>query len=86
MSGNADSVGPYRVLRDEAPDERVRSGWRLDGPGLSAGSGRRFAFDESRERLADIAALMNFAFAQGEAALASGQGKKNEAPAGAGKA
>ena len=39
------------------------SGYQLDGPGLRMA--RVFRGEESRERLEDIADLMNFAFEQG---------------------
>jgi hypothetical protein len=50
----------YRVRKVEQP---WGSGYRLDGPGLQME--RALRDEESRERLEDIANLMNFAFEQG---------------------
>ena len=55
----------YKVSRIQAP---WGDGYRLDGPGLQMD--RPFRSEESRERLEDIANLMNFAFEQGRKMVA----------------
>jgi len=47
------------------------SGYRLEGPGLQ--TERVFRGEESRERLEDIADLMNFAFEQGRRVVEADQ-------------
>ena len=56
-------TGPYRVERVETPQGPH---WRLAGPGLPAS--RAYPWEEYRDKLAEIAQLMNFAFEQGAAA------------------
>jgi hypothetical protein len=57
----SEALGPYRV-QSSATREDVPREWRLTGPGLDL---RGFRFPESRERLEDLAKLMNLAFAAG---------------------
>jgi hypothetical protein len=52
-------------------EDSRRSGYLLEGPGLVAE--RVFRGEESRERLQDIADLMNFAFEQGRQVVAAEQ-------------
>ncbi|HYE19963.1 MAG TPA: hypothetical protein VEA69_16050 [Tepidisphaeraceae bacterium] len=52
--------GPYRVDRVETPQGPH---WRLAGPGLPPS--KAYHGDEFRDKLAEIAHLMNFAYDQG---------------------
>jgi len=52
--------GPYRVERVDTPDGPA---WRLVGPGLD--HAKLYAWEEVREKLTEMAHLMNFAYAQG---------------------
>ena len=51
--------GPYQVERIDTPDGPR---WRLSGPGLEAT--KAYPWEEFREKLNEMAALMNFAWAQ----------------------
>ena len=51
--------GPYRVERIQTPDGPA---WRLAGPGLD--DAKAYPWEEFREKLAEMAHLMNFAYAQ----------------------
>jgi hypothetical protein len=53
-------AGPYRVERVDTADGPA---WRLVGPGLE--NAKLYAWEEVREKLAEMAHLMNFAYAQG---------------------
>ena len=55
----AEKKGPYRVERVESPKGPA---WRLAGPGLE--DGKAYPYDEVREKLEEIARLMNFAWVQ----------------------
>jgi hypothetical protein len=61
-------TGKYKV---NTIHESWGSGYQLDGPGLRMA--RVFRGEESRERLEDIADLMNFAFEQGRHLIDLGQ-------------
>lgn len=52
--------GPYFVKRVETPNGPA---WRLCGPGLDRT--RAYPWDEFRDKLDDVARLMNFAWRQG---------------------
>jgi hypothetical protein len=54
-----DQGGPYRVERVDTADGPA---WRLVGPGLE--NAKLYAWEEVREKLAEMAHLMNFAYAQ----------------------
>lgn len=56
------SAGPYRVERVHTPDGPR---WRLAGPGLTGT--RTYPWEEFREKLGELADLMNFAWQQGRA-------------------
>ena len=51
--------GHYRVERVDTPEGPA---WRLAGPGLE--EGKAYPWEEFREKLAEMAHLMNFAYAQ----------------------
>ena len=51
--------GPYRVERIDTPDGPR---WRLSGPGLEAT--KAYPWEEFREKLHEMAELMNFAWSQ----------------------
>ena len=51
--------GPYRVERIQTCDGPA---WRLAGPGLD--DAKAYPWEEFREKLAEMAHLMNFAYAQ----------------------
>jgi len=51
--------GPYRVERVATPDGPR---WRLSGPGLEAT--KAYPWEEFREKLNEMAELMNFAWGQ----------------------
>ena len=53
------SPGPYRVERVETPHGPR---WRLSGPGLEAT--KAYPWEEFREKLNEMAELMNFAWVQ----------------------
>jgi hypothetical protein len=55
----SDNPGPYRVERVETDDGPA---WRLTGPGLD--HAKLYAWEEVREKLTEMAHLMNFAYAQ----------------------
>ena len=63
MSRTSQSTGPYRVERVETP-QGPRC--RLTGPGLEGG--KTYPWDEVREKLAEMAELMNFAWQQASVA------------------
>jgi hypothetical protein len=54
-----DTNGPYHVERVETPDGPC---WRLSGPGL--GQGKGYPWEEAKEKLGEMAKLMNFAWQQ----------------------
>lgn len=54
--------GPYRVEQTPGPDGNPR--WRLTGPGL--GPTKAYPWAEVRDKLDELAALMNFAWRQGQ--------------------
>lgn len=56
-----DVAGPYRVERVETPQGPA---WRLVGPGLS--ETKAYPWEEFRDKLAQMASLMNFAWHQCE--------------------
>ena len=56
---HSNPAGPYRVERVETADGPR---WRLTGPGL-AGT-KAYPWDEFREKLGEMADLMNFAWRQ----------------------
>ena len=60
--------GPYHVERIEAPGGPR---WRLSGPGLD-GTTKTYPWDEVRDKLAQMAELMNFAWRQCEGRQKSG--------------
>ena len=53
------ATGPYRVERVDSPQG---PGWRLAGPGLEGG--KAYPWEEVREKLREMAELMNFAWRQ----------------------
>jgi hypothetical protein len=53
------AAGPYRVERVETADGPR---WRLTGPGL--GGTKAYPWEEFREKLREMADLMNFAWRQ----------------------
>ncbi len=57
--------GPYRVEREETPQGPR---WRLAGPGLEAV--KSYEWEEAREKLREMAELMNFAWRQAKMAAA----------------
>jgi hypothetical protein len=61
--------GPYHVERLDGPDG---ARWRLAGPGLPDTKG--YPWEEAREKLGEMAALMNFAWHQAQSA----QGLQND--------
>jgi hypothetical protein len=56
-------TGPYRVEREETPQGPR---WRLAGPGLDGV--KSYEWEEAREKLREMAELMNFAWRQAEMA------------------
>ena len=52
-------AGPYHVEQLETPEGPE---WHLAGPGLEGTKG--YAWEEVREKLSEMAALMNFAWRQ----------------------
>ena len=56
---SSSTPGPYRVERIDTP-EGPR--WRLSGPGLEVT--KAYPWEEFREKLNEMAELMNFAWAQ----------------------
>ena len=54
-------TGPYRVERIETPQGPR---WRLAGPGLEGV--KSYEWEEAREKLREMAELMNFAWRQAE--------------------
>lgn len=58
------ATGPYHVQQTADPDGRPL--WRLAGPGL--GETRPYPWQEVREKLDELAAVMNFAWEQGRQA------------------
>jgi hypothetical protein len=62
--------GPYRVERVDTPDGPR---WRLSGPGLEAT--KAYPREEFREKLNEMAELMNFAWGQ-----ATREGQATEGP------
>jgi hypothetical protein len=60
---NPNPAGPYRVERVETSDGPR---WRLTGPGQ--GGTKAYPWDEFREKLGEMADLMNFAWRQAKAA------------------
>lgn len=62
--------GPYHVERIEGPGGPR---WRLSGPGLD-GSTKAYPWDEVRDKLAQMAELMNFAWRQCEASRGGAPG------------
>ncbi|HEX8524238.1 MAG TPA: hypothetical protein VF669_18430 [Tepidisphaeraceae bacterium] len=56
-----EGAGPYRVERVEGPKG---PSWRLVGPGLE--DPKAYPWDEFREKLEELARLMNFAWDQHE--------------------
>jgi len=57
-------TGPYRVERIETPQGPR---WRLAGPGLDGV--KSYEWEEAREKLREMAELMNFAWRQAELTL-----------------
>jgi hypothetical protein len=55
-------AGPYHVERLDTPQGPR---WRLAGPGLDGS--KSYPWEEIREKLTEMAALMNFAWGQCEA-------------------
>lgn len=53
------AIGPYRVEQFDGP---AGPRWRLTGPGLNDSKGH--PWQEVRERLEDLAAVMNFAWSE----------------------
>ncbi len=53
------SIGPYHVERIESPQGPQ---WRLAGPGLPPA--KAYPWEEFRDKLREIAELMNFAYEQ----------------------
>jgi hypothetical protein len=64
-------TGPYRVERDQTP-QGVR--WRLAGPGLDGV--KSYDWDEAREKLCEMAELMNFAWRQAKLASSGNPGEE----------
>jgi hypothetical protein len=62
------SDGPYRVERIETVDGPR---WRLSGPGLEGT--KAYPWEEVREKLHEMAELMNFAWRQASAARSHGE-------------
>jgi hypothetical protein len=58
----SEAAGPYHVERVETPDG---PGWRLAGPGL--GGVKAYPWEEVRDKLREMADLMNFAWRQAKA-------------------
>ena len=56
----ANQPGPYRV---ERVDSAGGPAWRLTGPGLD--DAKAYPWEEFREKLQEMAELMNFAYARG---------------------
>ena len=56
-----ESAGPYYVEQVDTPQGPA---WRLAGPGLDAT--RAYPWAEAREKLAELAEMMNFAWRQSE--------------------
>ena len=54
-----DSNGPYHVEQVDSPDGPC---WRLSGPGLGLSKG--YPWEEAKEKLGEMAKLMNFAWQQ----------------------
>ena len=67
-SPGSDSNGPYHVERLDTPDGPC---WRLSGPGL--GQGKGYPWEEAREKLGEMAKLMNFAWHQAQVTKLSEQ-------------
>jgi hypothetical protein len=62
------SDGPYRVERVATADGPR---WRLSGPGLEGT--KAYPWEDVREKLHEMAELMNFAWRQARAARADGE-------------
>ena len=56
-----ESDGPYRVERVEGPRGPA---WRITGPGME--DGKTYPWEEVREKLEELAKVMNFAWRQCE--------------------
>ena len=59
MPIRTEDTGPYRVERVETAEGPA---WRLVGPGLD--ESKAYPWEEFGEKLAEMAHLMNFAYAQ----------------------
>jgi hypothetical protein len=62
--------GPYRVDRIDTPHGPR---WRLSGPGLEAT--KAYPWEEFREKLNEMAELMNFAWAQAMREVSQADGR-----------
>jgi hypothetical protein len=62
----ATPTGPYRVERVDTPDGPR---WRLAGPGLEGT--KAYPWEEFRDKLQEMAQLMNFAWSQARAESAA---------------
>ena len=71
--GDGNPHGPYRV---EQVNGRHGPRWRLTGPGLEGA--KAYPWQEFRDKLEELAALMNFAWRAGRAAPA---GRRRDQPA-----
>ena len=60
MADSPAENGPYRVERVQTAEGPA---WRLAGPGLD--ESKAYPWEEFRDKLAEMAELMNFAYAQG---------------------
>jgi hypothetical protein len=74
MATTSTMTGPYRVERVETPQGAC---CRLAGPGLEGG--KAYPWEEVREKLQEMAELMNFAWRQ---AVRAGAARGHEAPPG----
>ena len=69
-STNTTTAGPYHVERVDSPDGPC---WRLSGPGL--GQGKGYPWEEAKEKLGEMAKLMNFAWQQAQEMSRNEQGQ-----------